>query len=75
MNRLTLALTAIGLFVVASFGIALAIVVGAVTLSALVAARAVRALTAGRGAAEADNAGQNGIRRVWNDGRGTIIDM
>lgn len=75
MNRFALALTAIGVLVVASFGIALALVVGAVTLSALVAARAVRALTPGRGAAEAENASQNGIRRIWNDGRGTIIDM
>ena len=75
MNRFSLALTAIGLLVAASFGIALAIVVGAVTLTALVAARAVRALTPGRAAAETDDAGRGDIRRVWNDGRGTIIDM
>jgi hypothetical protein len=74
MNRPLLILASIGLLLAACFGIALAILAGLATVTAVLAGRGIRALTGGC-SRETETAAQGGIRRVWNDGRGTIIDM
>ncbi len=79
MRKLVAFIFGLGLIAAAFAGLALALVLGVVSAGVMLVARLtgrlqpVRVRTAGS-RAEASN-GASPDYRVWNDGRGTIIDM
>ncbi|MBU4531820.1 MAG: hypothetical protein KUA43_16785 [Hoeflea sp.] len=79
MRKLVAVLLGLGLVAAAFAGLALAVVLGVLTASIVAVARMTgRLQPAMVRTAKADGRGADGAPRhyrVWNDGRGTIIDM
>lgn len=78
MRKLVAVFAGLGLIFAAFAGLALAFVLGIIATGAVVIARLtgkLKPVTRGHHAASGERRGQAKDYRVWNDGRGTIIDM